>query len=77
MADQDVGLAAVLKGLQDMGGRKEIALFVNEKGIAEETVVVTARGWRLVKLINDRADRSGKSGVVRKVLGRRTSCQAA
>src|SRR6266480_230632 len=76
-ADQDVGLAAVLKSLQDMGGRKEIAMFVNEKGIAEETVVVTARGWRLVELINDRANRSGKSGVVGKVPGRRTSRQAA
>src|SRR6266704_113806 len=45
-ADENVRLAAVAKSFQDMGDREEVALFVNEKAVAKEAVVVPARGWR-------------------------------
>jgi len=76
-ADQDVGLAAVAKGFQDMGDRQKITLFVNEEGVAKETVVVTARRRGLVELINDGADGGGERGVVSKILGRGPGRQAA
>src|SRR5467141_1969893 len=76
-ADQDVGLAAVAKGFQDVGDRQKVTLFVNEEGVTKETVVVTARGWGLVELINDGADGGGERGVVSKILGRGTGRQAA
>ena len=76
-ADQDVGLAAVAKGFQDVGGRQKVTLFVNEEGVAKETVVVTARGWRLIKLIGNGADGGGERGVVFKVPGRGPNRQAA
>jgi hypothetical protein len=76
-ADEDVGLAAVAKGFKDVGDRQKVTLFVNEEGVAKEAVVVTARGCRLVKLINDGADSGGERGVVRKVIGRGSDRQAA
>ena len=76
-ADQDVGLAAAAKGFQDMGDRQKVTLFVNKEGVTKETVVVTARGWGLVELINDGADGGGERGVVSKILGRGTGRQAA
>ena len=76
-ADKDVGLAAVAKGFQDVGGRQKVPLFVNEEGVAKETVVVTARGWGLVELINDGADSGGERGVVSKVPGRGPNREAA
>src|SRR5437879_4504872 len=63
-ANKDVGLAAVAEVIEDVGGREEIALFVNEEGVAEETVVVAAGGGGLVELIDDRAHRGGGRGVV-------------
>lgn len=76
-ADENVGLAAVAKGFQDVGDRQKVTLFVNEEGVAKETVVVTARGWGLVELINDGADGGGERGVVSKILGRGAGRQAA
>jgi len=35
-ADKDVGLAAVAKGFQDVGGRQKVPLFVNEEGVAKK-----------------------------------------
>jgi len=63
-ADKNVGLAAVAEGLNDVGGGEEVALFVDEEAVAKETVVIAARGWRLVKLINDRADGGRRNGIV-------------
>ena len=60
-----------------MSDRQKITLFVNEEGVAKETVMVTARGWGLVELINDGADSGGERGVVSKVIGRGTGRQAA
>src|SRR6202171_5969658 len=76
-ADEDVGLAAVAKGLQDVGGRQKVPVFVNEEGVAKETVMVTARGWELIKLIGNGADSGGERGVVSKVPGRGPNRQAA
>jgi hypothetical protein len=76
-ADQDVGLAAVAKGFQDVGDGQKVALFVNEEGVAKETVMVSARRRGLVELINDGADSGGERGVVSKILGRGTGRQAA
>jgi hypothetical protein len=75
--DEDVGLAAVAKDFQDVGVRQKVTLFVNEEGVAKETVVVTARGWRLIKLIGNGADGGGERGVVSKVPGRGPNRQAA
>jgi len=63
-ADKNVGLAAVAKGLNDVGGGEQVALFIDEEAVAKETVVVAASGWRLVKLVNDRADGGRKSGIL-------------
>jgi len=60
-----------------VGDGQKVTLFVNEEGVAKETVVVTARGWGLVELINDGADSGGERGVVSKVIGRGTGRQAA
>ena len=76
-ADQDVGLAAIAKSFEDVGDCQKVTLFVNEEGVAKETVVVTARGWGLVELINDGADSGDERGVVSKVIGRGTGRQAA
>ena len=76
-ADENVGLASVAEGFQDMGDRQKVTLLVNEEGVAKKTVVVTVRGWGLVELINDGADGGGERGVVRKVIGRGTGRQAA
>jgi len=76
-ADEDVGLAAVAKGFQDMGGRQKVTLLVNEEGVAKETVVVTAGGWGLIELINDGTDSGRERGVVSKVPGRGPNRQAA
>ena len=76
-ADDDVRLAAVAKGFQDVGDRQKVTLFVNKEGVAKETVVVTARRRGLVELINDGADGGGERGVVSKILGRGPGRQAA
>ncbi len=60
-----------------MGDGQKVTLLVNEEGVAKETVVVTARGWGLVELINDGADSGGERGVVSKVIDRGTGRQAA
>jgi hypothetical protein len=57
--DQDVRLAAIVKGFEDMGGGQEITVFVDEEAVTEEAVVIAARRWRLVQLINDGADGRG------------------
>jgi len=75
-ADKDVGLAAVAKGFQDVGGRQKVPLFVNEEGVAKETVMLTSRGWGLIKLIGDGTD-GRERGVVSKVPGRGPNRQAA
>src|SRR4030088_1333192 len=63
-AHKDIGLAAVAKGLQHMGDRQNVALFVNEEAVAKEAVAVATRGWGLIQLINDGADRGGGRGVL-------------
>jgi hypothetical protein len=68
-AHKDVGLAAVVKGFQDVGDRQQIPLFVNEEPVAKEAVVVATRGWRSVELINDGADGGGERRILREVLG--------
>ncbi len=39
---QDGGLPAILKGFQEMRDRQEVALIVDEKRVAEESVVISA-----------------------------------
>ena len=67
-ADQNIGLATVAKSFQDMSCGEEVAPFVDEEAIAEEAVVVAARGGGLVKLINDGADGRGRRGAIGSVL---------
>ncbi len=76
-ADENVGLAAVAKSLQDVRDREEVALIVNEEAVAKEAVVVPARGWRSIQLINHGTDGGGESRVVGRVLGNRADRQAA
>ena len=47
-ADQDVGLAAIAKSFEDVGDCQKVTLFVNEEGVAKETVAVAVRGWGLL-----------------------------
>src|SRR5229473_4223727 len=55
---------------------EQIALFVNEEAVAEETVAVPARGWGLVQLINDGADSGGERCVAGRLIGGRAERQA-
>lgn len=54
---EDVGLAAVAKRFEDVRDGEEIALIVDEEGVAEEGVVEAAGAGSLVVGINDRAER--------------------
>ncbi len=56
---ENVRLAAVAKRFQDVRDSKQIALFINEEGVAEERVVVTASGGSLIVGVNDRTERGG------------------
>src|SRR5207302_9997198 len=60
-----------------MGGCQKVTLVINEEGVAEEGVVVAARGGGLVKLINNGTDSGGERGVALKVLGSGAKRQAA
>jgi hypothetical protein len=70
-ANENVGLAAVAETFQDVSGGEEVALLVDEETVAKETVVVAARRWRLIKLINEGADGGKKSGIASLALRRR------
>ena len=54
---ENVRLAAVAKRLEDVSDGEEIALLVNEKGVAEKRVVIAAPGGALVIGIDDGAER--------------------
>jgi len=64
-ANENAGLAAIVKFRKDMRGGEEIAVAIDEESVAVKNVVITAVAGRVIELINDRADRSGE------VLGRR------
>jgi len=59
--DQNVRLAAVAEGFQNVCGGEEVALFVDEEGVAKKTVVIAASGWRLIELIDNREDSGGET----------------
>ena len=54
--DDEVGLAAVAEGLENVSVGKQVALLVDEEGVAEEGVVVAAWGGGFVEAVDDRAD---------------------
>ena len=56
MDDQNVGLAAVAKRVENMSNGQKVTLFVNEEAVAEKRVVVTASGGRLIELVDDGTD---------------------
>jgi hypothetical protein len=76
-ADKDVGMAAVTKSFQNMGGREQITLFVNEEAVAKEAVAVPARGRGWVQLIHDGADCACERGAVCRLAGRSREPQGA
>lgn len=76
-ADENVGLSAVAKGLQNMRDGKDVTLFVDEEAVAKEAVVVAPRGWGLIQLINDGADRGRERGFFSGRLRRDNGPQAA
>ena len=55
-ANNQVGMAAIAEGVEDMGVGEEITVLVDEEGVAEEGVVIAARGGGFVEAIDDRAD---------------------
>jgi hypothetical protein len=46
--DDQVGLAAVAKSAENVGVGEEVALLVDEEGVAEEGVMIAARGGGFV-----------------------------
>lgn len=66
---EDVGLAAVAKGFEDVGGSEQVALIVDEEAVAEKAVMVAAGSGGLVQLIDDGANGRRESGVVGWLLG--------
>ena len=74
-ADDEVGLAAVAEGVEDVSVGEQVALLVDEKGVAEKGVVIAARGRGFVEAVDDRAD-GGVEGYVgrRMVRGGRSGC---
>lgn len=60
-ANDEVRLAAVAEGVEDVGVGEEVALLVDEEGVAEESVMIAARGRGFVEAVDDRAD-SGVGG---------------
>jgi len=62
---EDVWLATVAKGLEDVRDGEEIAFVIDEEGVAEECVMVAAAGGRLIVGIDDGTN-GGDSGVVRR-----------
>ncbi len=55
-ADDERGLAAIAERFEDVGVGEQVALLVDEKGVAEEGVVVAARGGGLVEAVDYGAD---------------------
>jgi len=60
---EDVWLAAIAKGFENVSDGEEIAFVVDEEGVAEERVMVAAGSGGLIVGVNDGAHR-GDSGVV-------------
>jgi len=54
-ADDEVGLAAVAEGFENVSVGEQVALLVDEKGVSEEGVVVAARGGGLVEAVHNGA----------------------
>ena len=72
--DEDVRLAAAIaKRAQDVRGGEQVALIVDEEGVAEKDVLVAPGRRRLIDGIDDGANGGGKRGIVR---GRRWSAEA-
>jgi hypothetical protein len=59
--DDDVGLASVMERFENVSVGEQVALLVDEEGVAEEGVVVAARGGGFVEAVDNRAD-SGVGG---------------
>ncbi len=55
-ADNEVGLAAVVEGFEDVSVGEQVALLVDEEGVAEEGIVVAAWGSGFVEAVDDGAD---------------------
>jgi hypothetical protein len=54
--EDEVRLAAVAEGLENMGVGDRVALVVDEEGVTEEDIVVAARGGGFVEAVDDRAN---------------------
>ena len=67
-SDDQVGLATVSEGFEDVGVSEQVALLVDKEGVAEEGVVVAARGGGLVEAVDDRADGGVRAWVVRRTI---------
>ncbi len=69
LTQDEVGLAAVTEGLENMGVGEQVALLVDEEGVAEEGVVIAALGRGFIEAVDDRADRCVGRQVCRRTVG--------
>ena len=58
-AEENVRLAPVAEGFEDVGDGEKVALVVDEEGVAKEGVVITAGGGGLVEAVDEGTDGGG------------------
>jgi hypothetical protein len=68
-ANDQVRLATVAKSIEDVGVGEQIALLVDEEGVAEEDVMIAARRGRFVEAVDDGADGGVRCGAGGKIVG--------
>ena len=49
-------MAAVAESAENVGVGEQVALLIDEESVAEERVVIAARGWGFVEAVDDGAD---------------------
>jgi len=69
--EDEVGLAAVAKGFENVGVGEQIALLIDEESVPEESVVISARRRGLVEAVDDGADGSVGGSIWYRMIRRR------
>ena len=61
-AEQDARLASIAKFAEDVSGGEQVAVAIDEEGVAVKDVVVAVAGGGVVELVDDGADGGGDGG---------------